>query len=365
MNSAERVAAAVALKEPDRVPVAPFLIYHLASITGTSMKDFVWNVDACHRASREALDFYDGLLDVMNLTPMRFGFTATVPILYSALYYDWRFFDDEMPQMLEHVQAGPEIYDDVLRAGFAPMRSYKRIGRGEVFKTVSYHLFKHLRRMKKWKQACDVVPWQECISYLPAELMLFYRGVEGLTDLIDRPEKIIELNEKHNKTIIKATLRFARLLGARNIALPSLKFSSSMVSPKMFEKFAWPWLKEQALAYSEAGYLVILHLDGDWNPLLDFFAELPVGCAVVELDVSDMLLAKRVLGDTLCIKGNVDPTLLAFGSPTEVETECKRLIDGCASGGGFILSSGCEAPPNSKPENIRAMLRCAVEYGRY
>jgi uroporphyrinogen-III decarboxylase len=138
-----------------------------------------------------------------------------------------------------------------------------------------------------------------------------------------------------------------------------------MVSPKIFEKLAWPWLKQQVEAYAEAGYLVILHLDGNWNPLLEYFADLPAGSTVVELDISDMFLAKRVLGKNLCIKGNVDPTLLAFGSPEEVEDSCKRLIDGCAPGGGFILSSGCEAPPNSRPENIRAMLRCAVEYGRY
>jgi hypothetical protein len=110
MTSTERVETAIALREPDRVPVAPFLIYHLASITGTSMKDFVWDVDACHRASLKALEYYDGLFDVMNLTPMRFAFTSIAPVLYSALFYDWRFFDHEMPQMVESVQGGPEIY---------------------------------------------------------------------------------------------------------------------------------------------------------------------------------------------------------------------------------------------------------------
>jgi len=168
-----------------------------------------------------------------------------------------------------------------------------------------------------------------------------------------------------NETIIKATLRAARLLDAKNICMPSLKFSSSMVAPRLFEKLAWPWLKQQVLAYSRAGYLVILHLDGDWGPLLDYFADLPPGSAVVELDITDMTLAKRKLGGKLCIKGNISPALLAFGSPEEVEQECKRLIDVCAPGGGFILSSGCEAPPNSLPENIRAMLQCALKYGRY
>jgi len=341
MNSAERVAAAIALKEPDRVPVSPFFIYHIATVTGTSIKDFVWDVDAFHRASRKTLDYYDGLIDVMNLTPMRFGFCATFPILYSALYYDWRFFDDEMPQVLEHPQAGPEIYDSVMRTGFSAMRTHKRIGRREVFRTMTLHLFKHLRRMKEWRKSFDVVPWQESISYLPAELMLFYRGTDGLTDLIDRPEKIIEINEKYNKQIIRVVLRFARLLGAKNICVPSLKFSSSMVSPEMFEKFAWPWLKEQVLAYSEAGYLVILHLDGNWDPLMEYFTELPAGSAIVELDISDMLHAKQVLGNTLCIKGNVDPVLLAFGSPDEVEAECPPQTPNPR------ISAPCSAAPSN------------------
>lgn len=329
------------------------------------MKDFVWDVDACHRASLKAFEFYDRLIDIMNLTPMRFAFSSVFPILYSALYYDWRFFETEMPQLMESVQAGPEVYDIVLKKGFNALRTYKRVGRKEVVKTMGWHLFKHFRWMNYWKKHFDVVPWQEAISYLPAEMMLFYRGQQGFTDLIDFPEKIIDINEKHNATIIKSTLRLARLLRARTICIPSLKFSASMVSPKMFEKFAWPWLKQQALAYSEAGYLVILHLDGNWNPLLEYFADLPKGSAVVELDISDMFLAKRVLSGKLCIKGNIEPTLLAFGAKKEVEDACKRLIDGCAEGGGFILSSGCEAPPNSNPENIRAMLHCALEYGKY
>ena len=365
MTSIERVAAAIALEKPDRVPVSPFIIYHFATVTNTSMKDFVWDVDACHEASLKAYNFYDGLIDIMNLTPMRFAFTSIVPILFSALYYDWRFFDDEIPQIMEATQGGPEIYDTVLRRGFSALRKHARIGRMQVIDTMSHHLFAHLRRMRYWRKHIDVVPWQEAICYLPAELMLFCRGLEGFTDLLDRPDKLAEINEKYNQKIISATLRVARLLGARTICIPSLKFSSSMVSPRLFEKLAWPWLEQQVRAYSREGYCVILHLDGNWTPLLEMFAQLPTGSAVVELDISDMLHAKRVLGKTLCIKGNIDPTLLAFGSQQEVETACKTLIDGCADGGGFILSSGCEAPPNSNPENIRTMLRCAVEYGKY
>ena len=73
MTSAERVAAVLALQQPDRVPVSPFIIYHFATVTGIAMKDFIWDVDVCHKASLRAFDYYDGLFDLMNLTPFRFS----------------------------------------------------------------------------------------------------------------------------------------------------------------------------------------------------------------------------------------------------------------------------------------------------
>jgi uroporphyrinogen decarboxylase len=78
-----------------------------------------------------------------------------------------------------------------------------------------------------------------------------------------------------------------------------------------------------------------------------------------------MKLAKETVGKKICIKGMIDPMTLARGTAEETERECKRFIDDCAPGGGFILSSGCEAPPDSKPENIKTMIKCAKEYGRY
>jgi uroporphyrinogen-III decarboxylase len=85
----------------------------------------------------------------------------------------------------------------------------------------------------------------------------------------------------------------------------------------------------------------------------------------MELENTDMKVAKKILGNTICLKGNVPCTDLAFGTPRQVEDRCKKLIDDCANGGGFILSSGCEAPVNSKPENIAAMIDTAITYGRY
>jgi len=61
----------------------------------------------------------------------------------------------------------------------------------------------------------------------------------------------------------------------------------------------------------------------------------------------------------------VPSTLLVYGTPDEVDKYCKRLIDDCAPGGGYVLSTECETPWDSKPENVRAICQAAVKHGQY
>ena len=87
---------------------------------------------------------------------------------------------------------------------------------------------------------------------------------------------------------------------------------------------------------------------------------------VVQFDgASDIFKAKEIIGDRMCIYGDVPADLLALGSPSEVDEYCHRLIEGVGKGGGFILGSGCELAPNAKPENVKAMLASVVKHGYY
>ena len=60
-----------------------------------------------------------------------------------------------------------------------------------------------------------------------------------------------------------------------------------------------------------------------------------------------------------CIDGNIKPLAFVTATPAVIDAEATRLLDLFAPRGGFILSSGCEIPPEAQPANIKAMVTAA------
>ena len=132
------------------------------------------------------------------------------------------------------------------------------------------------------------------------------------------------------------------------------------------EEFVWPDLEYITRTAIESGLTVLLHCDTNWTRALDLFKRLPPRSCILELDGdSDIFKAKEVLGDHLCIMGDVPAYLLAFRSKDEVLAYCRRLIKGVGRGGGFILSSGCSIPANARVENVAALREAVDEWGEY
>jgi uroporphyrinogen-III decarboxylase len=77
-----------------------------------------------------------------------------------------------------------------------------------------------------------------------------------------------------------------------------------------------------------------------------------------------MAKAKKVLGDKFCIQGNVPSSLICTGTPEKVKEYCRKLIEDCGPGGGYVLGAGC-IPDHPKLECVRAMMAAAKEYGVY
>jgi len=92
--------------------------------------------------------------------------------------------------------------------------------------------------------------------------------------------------------------------------------------------------------------------------------DLPRGSVIWLFEDIDMARAKRVLGNHACIAGNIPASLMHTGTPAQVKDYCKRLIETCAPGGGYILS-GAAGMNEGDPEVLRAIMAAAQEYGVY
>jgi uroporphyrinogen-III decarboxylase len=71
-----------------------------------------------------------------------------------------------------------------------------------------------------------------------------------------------------------------------------------------------------------------------------------------------------MVGKTCAIAGNVPASVVITGTAKEVKESCRKLIETCAPGGGYILSAGASAT-EARAENLRAFMEAAKEYGVY
>jgi uroporphyrinogen decarboxylase len=76
--------------------------------------------------------------------------------------------------------------------------------------------------------------------------------------------------------------------------------------------------------------------------------------------MTPILKIKEVLGDKMCITGNLSPALLSVGTPDQVYASTKQI---CSEMGktGFIMTSGCSVPIDAKRENVAAAIAAALD----
>ena len=64
-----------------------------------------------------------------------------------------------------------------------------------------------------------------------------------------------------------------------------------------------------------------------------------------------------------CLDGNLRPLAFVYDTPADIAAASARLLDLFAARGGFILSSGCEIPPEARPANVAAMVTAVRRVG--
>ena len=170
--------------------------------------------------------------------------------------------------------------------------------------------------------------------------------------------------ERVTPIIIDRTVAAARAWGSPVVTITLHKGPGGFMSGKQFETFYWPSLKQVMLGLIEEGLVPMPFAEGDYMPRLEVIKEMPRASAVWYFEAVDMARAKETVGKSNCIAGNLPASVVCTGSPQDVKEGCRKLINACAPGGGYILAGGA-AIDEGNPDNLRAMMEAAKEYGTY
>ena len=183
-------------------------------------------------------------------------------------------------------------------------------------------------------------------------------------DMYRRPEKLLETIDMITEHTIKRVIAMVDATDGFTVSFPLHKGDDTFMSDEHFEKFYWPSLKKVIDTLIEEGIMVSLFAEGRYNRRLESIKDFPKGWVMWEFDQTDMANAKKIVGDTCCIAGNVPSSVMNIGTAKEVKAYCRKLIETCAPGGGYILTGGARAT-ESRPENFRAFMEAAQEVGVY
>lgn len=194
----------------------------------------------------------------------------------------------------------------------------------------------------------------------------FLRGTEGVAiDMFRQPEKLMEAIDMITELCIPRFINGVNASGGHSMSFPLHRGDDTFMSRKQFEKFYWPSLKKVMEALIEEGIQVSLFAEGAYNERLEYIGDFPKGWVTWMFDQTDMANAKKMIGDRCCISGNVPASVVITGTPKDVKDYCRKLIETCAPGGGYILAGGCTATEAKNPDNFRAFMEAAVEFGTY
>ena len=191
------------------------------------------------------------------------------------------------------------------------------------------------------------------------------RGTTSIMkDMYRYPDKLLKALDVVADFTISNILNSPNAANLMAVTYPLHKGADGWMSQKQFDTFYWPSLKKVMDAFINEGLIQSMFAEGSFNTRLEYITDFPKGTVHWYFDDSDMKKCKEVLGKNFSIQGNVPASMVITGNPVDVKEYCRKLIETCAPGGGYILSAG-SMPENPKLENIRAMYEAAKEYGVY
>jgi uroporphyrinogen decarboxylase len=332
----ERIVAAMKRSYADRIPVGLILGAFRATILGCPLKDY-WT---------DGKKLAEGTLAAYE----RFGHDAVevswdIMMEAEAAGAELEFRDDSIPQIKGHVLA------DKKRLGKLAVPNPENAGRYPLY----LEACRSASRALKGPNLAGTVtgPWTTATGLRGAQELIF--------DTIDDPGFVDDL--------MAFTTDVTKALGAKlletglSLTMGEAACSCSLISPTLYRKFIKPHHQELVRFFAEKKRGLSMHVCGYIDPIMEDLVSL--GISALSLDSPSSLEKMiHVSQKKIALVGNVATSLFVSGTKEEMEAAVKGCIRTAAPGGAYILSSGCELPPNATPDRVSFFMEAAREFGR-
>jgi hypothetical protein len=397
----KRIEDAIALRRPDRVPFFYTTRFWAARLAGITCQDQMYDADqsaAAHKAAilmlepdaiATSLYSYGPTLEALDYKPMRWpghGADANVTFQYldqefvRAAEYDDYIADPSLFYVKKYLPriagacAGLELFPD-----FASLSEWRFIGAMRVF--AHPKLRESLLRLIEVGEHADQAARKNAAfardmaalgfpyiggSFCKApfdHIADFLRGSKGaMLDMFRHEDKLLAAIDTASRTLIRGVVEEAKASRSPHVFIPLHWGLDGFMSPAQFKTFYWPALHKIILHLIENEVIPTVLWEGDCTSRLELIGDIPRAKAVYWFERTSLFKAKEVLGDTVCLRGNVPTALLNAGTPDEVDAYCKKLILNVGKVGGFILDGAAGIPDEAPVENVRAMADAVRKY---
>ncbi len=384
-----RYTAAMRNEKPDQIPIRPFVAEFIARYAGFTCQDVAHDYEKAFEATRKCAAEFDWDATVPNQVWVWTGLTEAISLKYYAvpgihLPADKAFQYVEPPE--EDAWMGPDDYDaliedptgylynvwlprvadDVVAPGEpSTMRNNLSFVKGGM--AMMQYFGGLAQQGQRMRTETGTVAAIAGMLKVPFDIIADkLRGYKGLCmDLFRQPDKVIAACEALAPHLLEVASMTADPLRRVPVGLWMHRGCMPFLSPEQFERFYWPTLKWILCELHNRGIQTLFYAEGEWNPNLKYIAELPDRSIVYHVDRGDIEEVHCAVGHKFCISGGIPNDLLAFGTPDDVRSVCKKVIDGVARDGGYIMDASAIMQDDTKPENLRAMTDFTREYGQY
>ena len=347
MTTPERMTAVMTGRKPDRIPIIAFSGGYNAKLAGIELGTYYQNPEACIKAQLHGIGVH-GYDDAPS-----YGY---------ADYGGWEFggeikfpegYNYNAPTMVTAPVNKPSDVDNLIipeprTAGCHPIM----------------FAFNKLKRELGMPAGFT--------SGSPTTLVGSIIGKERLMRwFLKEQEAVHVVYEKVNEFLLKTANAMIEDFGVENVSVfwANPLDSNELISPRIFEKIAFPHIVKLNQHMMEKGIMQHLyHVCGDHNGNLDILKTLPMPPRAI-ISISNIMNIRDVaeaFGHRHVIAGNMSTSILGGGSEKDAYNETKRCIDeGKDLPGGFFLMPACGMPVLTPKENIDAMMTAVRDHGFY